>query len=188
MNKAQGEAVLKAAYKQLPITRNIIPPKRYDYEMTEHERTSETLFREGYNCAQAVFTAFCDVTGMDRETALRISSSFGGGMGRMREVCGAVSGMFMVAGMLYGYTDPKSPEKSRHYERVRELASQFRCENGSIVCRELLFASGEGATVGGDPSPRTREYYKKRPCVEYVKTCARILDEYISKNTILNDR
>ncbi len=156
--------------------------------MTEHEMMAEALFRRGYNCAQAVFTAFCDVTGMDRDTALRISSSFGGGMGRMREVCGAVSAMFMVAGMLYGYTDPKSHDKARHYERIRELADSFRCENGSIICRELLSASGENVTAGGDPSPRTREYYKKRPCAEYVKLCARILDEYIGKNQVMSDK
>ena len=105
MNKAQGEAVLKAAYKQLPITRNIIPPKRYDYEMTEHERTSETLFREGYNCAQAVFTAFCDVTGMDRETALRISSSLAADGAHARGVRCSL-GYVYGSGMLYGYTDP----------------------------------------------------------------------------------
>ena len=97
------------------------------------------LFEEGYNCAQAVFLAFEDLHGFDRHTAAALSSSFGGGMGRLREVCGTVSGMFMVAGVLYGYEDPKDREaKAEHYARIQELAGMFEQQNGSIVCRELL--------------------------------------------------
>ena len=97
------------------------------------------LFEEGYNCAQSVFLAFSDLHGMDTHTAAVLSSSFGGGMGRLREVCGAVSGMFLTAGILYGYDDPGArEEKAVHYARIQELAKAFEEKNGSIVCRELL--------------------------------------------------
>lgn len=144
----------------------------------EHGKKAAELFSEGFNCAQAVFLAFEDLYDMDHETALRLSSSFGGGMGRLREVCGAVSGMFMVAGVLYGYDDPKAQaEKAEHYKRIQELAEKFRAENGSIVCRELL-----GLSKGPDnpkPELRTAEYYKKRPCKELVEMAADIMDAYI---------
>ena len=91
--------------------------------MINHSEKAKELFLQGYNCSQSVFAAFCDVTGIDFNTALMISSSFGGGMGRMREVCGAVSGMFMVAGALYGYDSPKDNKiKSEHYARIQKLA------------------------------------------------------------------
>ncbi|MEG1741361.1 MAG: C-GCAxxG-C-C family protein, partial [Acetivibrio sp.] len=114
-------------------------------ETGSREKKAKELFHEGYNCAQAVFLAFSDLYDIDEETAIKLSSSFGGGMGRLREVCGAVSGMFMVAGTLYGYSDPKaSTEKQEHYKRIQELAKKFQEENGSIVCRELL-GLGKGA-------------------------------------------
>ena len=126
------------------------------------------LFEEGYNCAQSVFLAFSDLHGMDTHTAAVLSSSFGGGMGRLREVCGAVSGMFLVAGILYGYDDPGArEEKAAHYARIQELAKAFEEKNGSIVCRELL-----GLSVKREeptPKERTAEYYKKRPCPELVE-------------------
>ena len=97
------------------------------------------LFKEGYNCAQAVVGAFAGEMGMDFDTAIKLASSFGGGMGRMREVCGAVSGMFIVAGVLYGYSDPKDKEaKDKHYALIQELAEQFKNSNGSIICKNLL--------------------------------------------------
>lgn len=137
------------------------------------------LFSEGYNCAQAVFLAYADKFDIDQETAAKLAASFGGGMGRLREVCGAVSGMFMVAGVLFGYDDPKaSEEKKEHYARIQELAAKFKEENGSIICRELL-----GLGAGADnPTPeiRTAEYYKKRPCKELVAMAADILEEYIN--------
>jgi len=146
--------------------------------MSAHSDLARKLFRKGYNCSQSVFAAFCDETGLDTETALKIASSFGGGMGRLREVCGAVTGMFMVVGMKYGYTDPSSKNaKAEHYELVQDLAKQFENENGSIICRELL-----GISIKHDkPIPETRNdnYYKKRPCAELVEQAARILDEYI---------
>jgi C_GCAxxG_C_C family probable redox protein len=136
---------------------------------------AKELFSKGYNCSQSVFAAFCDETGLDIDTALKISSSFGGGMGRLREVCGAVSGMFMVVGMKYGYTDPFDKKaKTEHYKLIQDLAKQFEKENGSIICRELL-----GLSVKADipvPEDRTESYYKKRPCAELVENAARILD------------
>ncbi|MBE6573850.1 MAG: C_GCAxxG_C_C family protein [Ruminococcaceae bacterium] len=150
--------------------------------MSKYEEKARGLFLEGYNCAQAVFLAFEDVTGIDRETAAKLSSSFGGGMGRMREVCGAVSGMFMVLGCLHGYDDPKATtEKMDHYELIRKAAEKFKAENGSIICRDIL----EGATPGGAPEERTEQYYKKRPCAEYVAQCAAIVEEYIKEHKVL---
>ncbi len=145
-----------------------------------HEEKARNYFKEGYNCAQAVLLTFSKETGMDRTEAARLSSSFGGGMGRLREVCGAVSGMFMVAGLLAGYDDPKAhDEKTEHYCRIQELAAKFTEKNGSILCRELL-----GLTVKKDapePEKRTPEYYKKRPCTEKVADAARILEEYFAE-------
>ena len=109
-----------------------------DYEESKFGKAAEANFRKGYNCAQAVFLAFQELYDMDEVTAARLSSSFGGGMGRLREVCGAVSGMFMAAGVLYVYDTPgANQEKSEHYKRIQELARAYESENGSIVCREL---------------------------------------------------
>lgn len=144
-----------------------------------HTDKAENLFKEGYNCAQAVLGAFAEELGLPIETAMKLSSSFGGGMGRMREVCGACSGMFMAAGLLYGYDSPETgAPKAELYERIRELADRFRKENGSIICRELL----EGVQVGGTPEARTETYYQKRPCAEYVRIAAGILEEYMEEN------
>ena len=145
--------------------------------MTRREKAMQ-LFEEGYNCAQSVFLAFEDLHGIDRKTAAKLSSSFGGGMGRLRELCGAVSGMCMTAGVLYGYDDPKaSTEKSEHYGRIQELAKAFEEKNGSIVCRELLGLEVKRETPV--PEARTAEYYKKRPCKELVGDAAEILEAYI---------
>lgn len=150
--------------------------------MEDHkERIAEELFLQGYNCSQSVLAAFSDEIGMNRETALKLSSSFGGGMGRLREVCGAVSAMFMIAGLKDGYSDPKdSIAKAKHYQRIQALAEQFKAENGSIICRELL-----GLPNGPDqpvPEKRTQNYYQKRPCVELVKSAAKIMKEYLEEN------
>lgn len=134
------------------------------------------LFVSGYNCAQAIAVAFCDVIGMDKEHAARMASSFGGGMGRMREVCGAVSGVLLVAGLLYGYDTPGDDvQKKEHYARVQELAGAFREEVGSIVCREIL----KNPPSDPNPSPRTEQYYKDRPCAKMVYTAAKVLEDYI---------
>ena len=148
----------------------------------DHSYLAADLFLSGSNCAQAVLLAFSDVTGMDHQTAAKFSSSFGGGMGRLREVCGAVSGMLMVAGLLYGYEDPGEGDcnKKEHYQRVQYLAGKFREEVGSIVCREIL----KNPPTDPNPSPRTAEYYKTRPCTRMVMTAARILDEYIAEHPV----
>lgn len=151
--------------------------------MEEKMKTAEELFRQGFNCSQSVFAAFSDECGIDRETALKLASSFGGGMGKMREVCGAVTGMFMVAGLKYGYSDPQDAQaKAEHYRRIQELAEKFKTENGSIICRELL-----GLPEGPDtptPEARTPGYYKKRPCAELVKCAAKIMEEYLEENKL----
>ena len=138
----------------------------------DHGMKAAELFTQGYNCAQSVAAAFCDVTGLDEKTAARMASPFGGGMGRMREVCGAVSGMLMVLGALYGYDDPgeKDRAKKAHYAMVQELAGKFRERNGSIICREIL----KNPPSDPSPTPRTAEFYKTRPCARMVMTAARI--------------
>ncbi len=146
--------------------------------MSIHSEKAEKLFREGYNCAQAVLLAFSDITGLDDETAAKLSSSFGGGLGRMREVCGAVSGAAMVLGTVRGYSDPKDINaKKEHYALVQEFARRFKEENGSIICRELL--AGVKTVQGSDPEERTETYYKKRPCPELVRIAAEILDDML---------
>ena len=148
----------------------------------EHAYKAAELFLSGSNCAQSMVVAFCDVTGLEPSFAAKMASSFGGGMGRMREVCGAVSGMLLVAGLLYGYDDPgeKDVHKKAHYQLVQTLAGQFREEVGSIVCREIL----KNPPDDPNPTPRTAEYYKTRPCARMVMTAARILDEYIAAHPV----
>lgn len=152
-----------------------------DIENSYYGQKAKKLFLNGYNCSQSVFLAFEDKYDIDHSTAMRLSSSFGGGMGRLREVCGAVSGMFMVAGLLYGYDTPGDFEaKSRHYARIQELAEEYSGRNGSIVCREILgLGKGKDDPV---PSRRTQEYYKKRPCPDLVAMAAAIMEEYINQN------
>lgn len=146
----------------------------------EHSVLAKELFEEGYNCSQSILAAFCDETGLDKETSLRLSSSFGAGMGKMREVCGAVTGMFMVVGLKYGYTDPLNLDvKSKHYELIQCLSEQFKAENNSIICRELLDMPMDNNPI---PAARTDAYYKSRPCAKLVEHAAKLLDEYISKN------
>ena len=146
-----------------------------------HVERAVDVFVEGYNCAQAVAAAFGDLTGLDEKTAARMASCFGGGMGRMREVCGAVSGMLMVAGVLYGYDDPKATKEKRElYAQVQAMAGQFREELGSIVCRDLL----KNPPSDPNPTPRTEQFYKDRPCARMVATAARIMDEFIAAHPI----
>ena len=148
-----------------------------------HRALAEQNFENAYNCAQAVLLAFSDLTGLEEKTALSLASSFGGGMGRLREVCGAVSGMFMVAGLLYGgKTTESRQEKTAHYARIQMLAAQFREKNGSYLCRELL--AGVQTTTGAAPEARTAEYYKKRPCKLLCGDAAELLDRYIAENPI----
>ena len=129
----------------------------------DHAKRARELFLEGYNCAQAVACAFCDLTGLDQETAARLSSSFGGGMGRMREVCGTVSGALLVLGL-------------------QEFARRFREINGTIICRELL--AGVKTRPGNEPEERTAEYYERRPCLRHVGEAAQIVEELLSERGI----
>lgn len=147
--------------------------------MTRKEKAIE-WFMKGANCAQAVFVAFADLCGMDEKTALKLSSSFGGGLGRQREVCGAVSGMCMVLGALYGYDDlSDDTAKAAHYRLIQRLCDMFRANFGSIVCRELLGA--KRATTHPEPDARTAEYYRTRPCARQVGCAAEILEKYITE-------
>lgn len=148
--------------------------------MDSKEKSSKAgeLFRQGYNCAQSVFCSFCEEFGIDFETGLKISSSFGGGMGRLREVCGAVSAMFMIAGLKYGYTTKNDDvAKANHYKLIQDLAQAFKDEYGTIICRELLGMDADGYV----PAKRTEEYYKSRPCEKIIVTAEKILNDRIMK-------
>lgn len=150
-------------------------------EESPRARKAMALFKEGYNCSQSVVLTFADLYEVDTKTILKLSSSFGGGMGRLREVCGTVSGMFMVAGLLYGYDSPKDFEgKTRHYERIQALAHAFQKYNGSIVCRELLGLDKKEESFV--PEKRTEEYYRKRPCIKLIGMAAAIMEQYIEEN------
>jgi len=142
-----------------------------------HREVAMNYFKQGFNCAQSVVMAFRDLTGLTEEQSARLAASFGGGLGRMREVCGAVSGMAIVVGILYGYDDPRVPGAvGEHYALVQSLAAKYREENGSIICRELL---GDRSAIRSAPEPRTEAYYQKRPCAELVGCAADILDQEI---------
>lgn len=135
-------------------------------------------FKDGYNCCQAVVLAFCDDVCLDKETALLIASSFGGGIGRLREVCGAVSGMCIIAGIKNGYISPKATtQKSEHYKLIQNLAGEFEEKNGSIICR-VLTGLERSTHI---PDDRNKEYYKKRPCDCLVYDAAAILEKWLNK-------
>jgi len=147
----------------------------------DHGMKAAELFLGGYNCAQSVAVAFCDVTGLDEKFTARMVSSFGGGMSRIREVCGAVSGMFFVLGLLYGYDTPGDDvSKKRLYTDVQALAARFREQCGSIVCREIL----KNPPTDPNPSPRTAEYYKVRPCARMVLVAGQLMDEFIAAHPL----
>lgn len=141
-------------------------------------------FREGYNCSQSVFLAFADLYGVEKNLGLRMASSFGGGIGRMRETCGAASGMFMLAGLQEGYTNPSDKaQKNENYRLVQQLAAEFREINGSIKCGDLLAGNLEKKMTYVSED-RTPEYYKKRPCVELVRSAAQIWADFLYKNNV----
>lgn len=159
-------------------------------DIEERVEKARRLFKEGgYNCCQAVVLAYNDIFGIDDDTAAALSSGFGGGMGRMREVCGSVSGMVLLAGLLKPATDPSDKAaRTGNYALVQEVAAEFKAMNGSIICRELLGLTSCNAPSGDNvhgipespvPSDRTQEYYKKRPCEELVGISARIIGEKI---------
>lgn len=144
--------------------------------MTNHEKSARKMFQSGYNCAQSTFCAFCDDLNMDMETSLKLTSSFGGGMGRLREVCGAVSAMSMIAGLKHGYTSNNDDIlKEQHYRLIQELAHEFKQKHGSIICRELLgLSEGEDSPI---PAKRTESYYKTRPCEEFIADAVKIIEK-----------
>lgn len=147
-----------------------------------YAKSAGDFFTQGYNCSQAVLLAFAAELALPKDIAAKISSSFGGGMGRLREVCGAVSGMFMVIGLCFASDNANDTQaKALHYKRIQALAQTFKAENSSIICRNLLGLSQKGAS---DPVPekRTEEYYKKRPCKELVEFAALITAQYIAEN------
>lgn len=150
--------------------------------MSKKEKAME-LFKSGYNCSQAVLGVFCEELGLDFKTAMKLSSGFGGGMGRMREVCGTVSGMFMAAGLMFGESTNDNPaSKGELYKKIQELAKRFKEENGSIICKELL--EGVESSTSPTPSTRTKEYYKKRPCVELVGCAVEIFEKFIEEEKL----
>ncbi len=149
--------------------------------MESRVEKAEKLFLEGYNCAQAVFAAYSDIYGVDTQTALKIASSFGAGMGRMREVCGALSGAFMIAGLENGTINGSDAEgKKANYDLVNVIANEFKKANGTIICRELLgIEKKKEEAIDTTPDERNEAYYKKRPCVGMVTLCARIIEDVI---------
>lgn len=149
--------------------------------MNTKAEMARQYFKDGYNCCQAVVLAFSDDLGIDKDTLLAIASSFGGGIGRLREVCGAVSGACIVAGIKFGYIDPgATSEKANHYALIQKIAKEFEAINGSIICR-VLTGLEKGTHV---PDDRTKEYYKKRPCDSLVYDAAEILDRIINEKTV----
>lgn len=142
-------------------------------------------FLKGYNCCQSVVMAFADVTGMDEGTLAAVAAGFGGGMGRMREVCGTVSGMTMLAGFISPVPDQSDIEaRKKNYALVQHFAGRFREQTGSIICRELLGLAA-GAQSGPAPAPRTGEYYRKRPCADMVALAAEIVAECLEERNNL---
>ena len=156
-----------------------------NFSAEERAERAKAFFNEGYNCAQSVALAFADITSLDEQMVATITAPFGGGMGRMREVCGTVSGMTFVAGAICPSSNPQNmEERKQNYALVQEFANKFRGENGDIVCRRLLgLEPREEAAESAMPSERTAEYYRKRPCVEYVASATRIVAEYLLANT-----
>lgn len=155
-------------------------------KMTEQEldvRVNRAVdyFMQGYGCCQSVVAAFSDLYGMDEEMALKVGAGFGGGVGRLRMMCGAVSGLVVLAGLDCGETDGSNREgKSACYKVVQDLLEQFKQDNGSIICAEILGLQGhEKAVSTYEASPRTAEYYKTRPCAAKVESAARIFANYL---------
>ncbi len=166
-----------------------------EQDIEVHVKKAVDLFKEGYSCSQSVAGAYAEHYKVDKDVVLRIAASFGAGIGRMRETCGAACGMFILAGLECGSTDPKdAAAKGANYKVVQDLAAEFKKENGSLICAELLGLRPMGATNATaqccnndqakemrspEPEARTAEYYKKRPCVEMVETAARIYGRYL---------
>ena len=142
--------------------------------MKDYSQQAVENFENGYNCAQSVFLAYAQDYDINKEMALKLSSSFGGGMGRLREVCGAVTAMFAIAGLEKGYTSNNDDDaKAKHYELIQNLAEEFKKEYGTILCRDLLELEEE--TSSPIPSKRTEEYYQSRPCTKFIKKACELI-------------
>ena len=152
--------------------------------MSRAERAKE-YFLQGYACSQAVALAFQDVMGVDENTICKLMLPFGGGLGRLRLTCGAVSGMAAVIGAVFAEAENSPENKKRTYAIVQELCGKFKEENGSLICGELLSGMKLPVEVGGTAEPRTQEYYKKRSCADMVGLAAQILEEYLQEKGIL---
>jgi C_GCAxxG_C_C family probable redox protein len=162
--------------------------------MNSEERVEKAiaLFKEGYNCSQSVAMAFADLYGIGEEQMSLIAASFGGGIGRMRETCGAACGMFLLCGLEThpeGMQYPSAELKKHNYEEVQRLATRFKEENGALLCKELLGLGRQGDKVTDNmtqptPEARTENYYKKRPCVRIVETAARIYAQYLEEKHV----
>lgn len=151
--------------------------------MTRKEKAMQS-FLDGYNCSQCMILAFEDVINIDIQQALKIASPFGGGMGRLREVCGSVSGMFMILGYIMGYDEPSDYEgKKVLYAHIQELARRYEKANSSIICRDLLGLTEKHQDA--TPEPRTEAYYKARPCTEKIGSAAEILEAYLKELELL---
>lgn len=175
LDEAQAYPFCEADQELLHIMR-----KEKERMNMDHATKARELFCSGYNCAQAVAGAFAEEMGLPQETVMKLTSGFGGGMGGMRETCGAVTGMFMVAGLLRGYGVPGSnEEKTAHYARIRAMADAFARGHGTLVCRDLL--AGLPGKLSKNPSERTAEYYKTRPCALFVEDAARIVEKMLAE-------
>ena len=140
--------------------------------MVERKEKAREYYLRGYNCAQSVAAAFTDLTGLDEQTVLKMASSFGGGVGHMKEVCGVISGMALIAGLLYGDIDPADKAtKDAHYERVQRFALRFKDRFGSLICRDLL--------AYNEQNPTSDEPYASKPCLKYVENAAEIFDGWL---------
>lgn len=171
--------------------------KTLNFSPEEARQKAEDLFAQGYNCAQSVAAVFSEELGIPQKTMLKLAQPFGGGMGRMREVCGCVSGMFLALGLINGSDDSQDKaSKTECYDNTQKLAEEFRKQNGSIICRELLGLVPMGQSENAlknhtqiehviqppQSEERTPEYYKKRPCKQLVGDAAYILCDWINNS------
>ncbi len=145
---------------------------------------AKNYFIEGYACSQAVALAFSDLLGMDEDLIAKATLPFGGGLGRLRLTCGALSGMAFVVGVLYAKAENSHENKLNTYAIVQELSAKFQAEYGSLLCGELLERMKLPVQVGGEAEQRTQEYYKKRSCADIVGSVAKILEEYVLTHSI----
>ena len=152
--------------------------------MSRSERAKEK-FLQGYACSQAVALAFCDVMGMDETAVSKMMLPFGGGLGRLRLTCGAVSGMVAVVGMVFADAENSPENKMKIYAIVQELCAKFQAETGSLICAELLSGMKVPVEVGGVAEACTAEYYRKRSCADMVALAAQIVEEYLQEQGVL---